>query len=404
MSARHRDTQRPQPPPTGRCPACRDSRLSHLVTLDAPVHTSKLLSSRDEALHYPRGPVSLELCLACGLITNSAFDAPNHDYSASYEETQVFSPRFRQYAAALVEDMVERQDLVGRDVLEIGCGRGDVLALLVEATGGRGIGIEPSWRGEPLDTPAAARIEVISEFLAQEHLDRELGLVVCRHTLEHVHDVQAFLGTVRAGLEPRPHTPVFFEVPDTGRILRETAFWDIYYEHCSYFTPGSMARAFRVAGFRTIELQLGFDEQYIQLTAVPDGHETEPPLHLEEPVSAIVSAADEFVIRLEATRTTWRKTLGETHARGETCVLWGAGSKGVGFLASVGLSDEVACVVDVNPAKHGMFMPGSGHEIVPPGRLVDLQPDLVVVMNPAYAEEIRSDLAMLGLDAVVTTL
>jgi len=394
--------RRPAAPPAALCPSCRVDGLRFLVSLEAPVHTSKLLSTREEALHYPRGNVRLELCTACGLITNSAFDAPNHDYSASYEETQAFSPRFREYASSLVETLVRRHDLLGRDVLEIGCGRGDVLVLLAAATGGHGVGVDPSWRGEPLEGPTALRIEVITEFLAEEHLDRDVGLVVCRHTLEHVHDVNGFLRTVRAGLDHRPQTPVFFEVPDTGRVLRETAFWDVYYEHCSYFTPGSLARAFRAAGFRPLELELGFDDQYVLLTAVPDGDGE--PLPLEEPASAIAATAGEFVRRLEATRARWRGTLGAARARGETCVLWGAGSKGVGFLASVGLTDEIACVVDVNPGKHGMFMPGSGHEIVSPGRLVDVRPDLVVVMNPAYVTEIRADLAGLGVDAEVTAL
>ena len=29
---------------------------------------------------------------------------------------------------------------------------------------------------------------------------------------------------------------MFFQVPDMSRVLRDLAFWDIYYEHCSYFT------------------------------------------------------------------------------------------------------------------------------------------------------------------------
>ena len=44
-----------------------------------------------------------------------------------------------------------------------------------------------------------------------------------------------------------------FELPDSRRVFDEVAFWDIYYEHCSYFTPGSLARLFRerIRGRRT---------------------------------------------------------------------------------------------------------------------------------------------------------
>ena len=50
-------------------------------------------------------------------------------------------------------------------------------------------------------------------------------------------------------------------------------------------------------------------------------------------------------------------------------MIWGAGSKGVAFLSMLGVGDEVDYAVDVNPGKHGMFMPGTGHEIVSPNRL-----------------------------------
>ena len=106
-------------------------------------------------------------------------------------------------------------------------------------------------------------------------------------------------------------------------------------------------------------------------------------------------AADAFVAWIETPRALAGASCGGGD-RGEVVRRLGGGSKAVGFLAALEVSDEVACVVDVNPAKHGMFMPGTGHEIVPPERLVELQPDLVVVMNPAYADEIRADLARSG--------
>jgi len=402
MTMASADVGRPMSAPGGACPACRSDDLRFLVELEAPIHTSKLLATHEEAIGYPRGTVRLELCGACGVITNSRFDAEHHDYSASYEETQAYSPRFVDYASALVHELVERYSLEDADVLEIGCGRGDVLLLLAGEAGGRAIGIEPSWKDDLPESPASDRITIVPEFLQARHLDRDLGLVVCRHTLEHVHDVLGFLRTIANGLDARPSTPLFFEVPDTGRVLRETAFWDIYYEHCSYFTPGSMARAFRAAGLAPTRLRLGFDDQYIQLDAKLGSEGTTLPL--EDSAEDVAEEAAAFVARLEDTRALWRRRFEDADDRGEVVVMWGAGSKGVGFLAALGDVAGIACVVDVNPAKHGMFMPGTGHEIVPPAALVALEPDLVVVMNPAYEDEIRAMLADLGVRATVTSL
>ena len=150
-------------------------------------------------------------------------------------------------------------------------------------------------------------------------------------------------------------------------------------------------------------MRLGFDDQYVLLTAVSDGGDAEP-LPGEESSDDIVALASAFADGVADARAHWRQALGAARERGETVVIWGAGSKGVGFLATLGLDEEIACAVDVNPAKHGMFMPGTGHEIVPPERLRDIAPDLVIVLNPAYAEEIQRDIERMGLSPAVSVL
>jgi hypothetical protein len=57
----------------------------------------------------------------------------------------------------------------------------------------------------------------------------------------------------------------------------------------------------------------------------------------------------------------------------------------------------VVGVVDLNPRKHGRFVPGTGHEVVSPDRLRDIRPDVVIVMNEVYKDEIRKDLRARGL-------
>ena len=74
------------------------------------------------------------------------------------------------------------------------------------------------------------------------------------------------------------------------------------------------------------------------------------------------------------------------------------------FLNVVPGAAAVHAVVDVNPRKHGRFIPGTGHEVVGPDALVADPPDVVLVMNSVYEDEIRSTLAGLGLASTTVTV
>ncbi len=319
-------------------------------------------------------------------------------YFVSYEETQGFSPRFREFMHELAERWIDRYELQGKDVLEIGCGKGEFLVALCERGAARGIGIDPAIVLERVSGPAASRITFIQDLYDEKYAHLTGDAVVCRHTLEHIHAVGEFLRSIRRSLEQRADTVVLFELPDVFRVLRECAFWDIYYEHCSYFTPGSLARLFRATGFDILALELDYDDQYILVEARPGSGRTEP-LALEEQPEEVARAVEAFGRKLAAVQSRWRAGLEQVRRDGGRAVVWGSGSKGVSFLTTLGITDEIGYVVDINPYKQGKFMAGTGHEIVAPGFLREYRPDLVVAMNPIYREEIQRDLDALGLDA-----
>jgi SAM-dependent methyltransferase len=381
------------------CPSCGGRELEEFYAQDdIPVHSVRLMRSRDEAVRFPRGSLRLALCRTCGFITNTAYDPSPQDYGDSYEETQGFSPTFNEWADGLAKRWVERYGLQGKQVLEIGCGKGEFLVSMVEHGVARGIGIDPSFVEERVSGPAAERVTVIKDYYSEDHAHLVGDAVVCRHTLEHIHETAKLVRLVRRSLEESPDTVVLFELPDVLRVLREVAFWDLYYEHCSYFTPGSLARLFRRAGFEVLDLALEYDDQYI-LIDCRRARGGSGPHPLEEHPAEVATAVQDFVRGFAATRAEWRDRLQGVRGDGRRSVIWGGGSKGVSFLTTLGINGEVEYVVDVNPYKQGMFMPGTGHEVVGPGFLQEYRPDLVVAMNPVYLPEIAGELSSLGVEA-----
>ena len=65
----------------------------------------------------------------------------------------------------------------------------------------------------------------------------------------------------------------------------------------------------------------------------------------------------------------------------------------------MGLKEQIEYVVDINPHKHGKYMPGTGQEIVGPEFLQDYQPQWVIAMNAIYRHEIQQDLDRLKVSA-----
>lgn len=190
-------------------------------------------------------------------------------------------------------------------------------------------------------------------------------------------------------------------------MLEELAFWDLYYEHCSYFSPGSLARLFRSVGFQVLRLSRGFENQYVLLDARLAKSEmaTEAePFNLENDLERLRRAVGRFVELTPPALASWQERLDKHQARGRSAVLWGAGSKAVGFLTTLTGDAGIDFVVDINPHKVGMHLSGTGQRIVSPAFLTDYRPDLVIVMNPVYADEIRRNLQAMELKAEVVAL
>jgi SAM-dependent methyltransferase len=383
------------------CPACDGSDLHvfHEVS-GVPVNSCLLVDDREAALGYPRGDLRLAWCGGCGFITNLAFDPTRATYSQDYEETQGFSGHFRAFIEDLSQRWVSGHGLTGKDVVEIGCGKGEFLVELVRAGVGHGTGVDPGVKPDRTPSDVADRITWVEGFFPQDHPVLHTDAVVCRHTLEHIGPVQEFMRTVREAIGDRTGTAVLFELPGTMHVLDDVWFWDTYYEHCSYFTAGSLARLFRRTGFEVLDVRSAYDDQYLLLEARPvEGTSTGPPLPLEETPAEVAAAAGRFAAGYRDTVEHWRRRVREVAEGGGRTVVWGSGSKGVAFLAALGEdADLVDSAVDINPHKHGRYMAGTGHRIIAPKQLLDVRPELVIAMNSTYLAEIGSDLSGLGLD------
>jgi SAM-dependent methyltransferase len=375
------------------CTVCESAAVTPFLRIaDAPISCSQLCSSRDEALAVPSAPILLGFCSGCGHIFNMEYGVVTLDYRPGYESSLDGSDTFMAYDYALVDDLVARYRLSGKVIVEIGCGRGRFLRALCERGDNKGVGFDPSYSDKTGEK--GADIVIYPEVYGARDLELRADFICSRHTLEHVGAPRAFLASIREAAR-RAGVPVFFEVPNGLFTLRDGGIWDVIYEHCSYFTPSSLARIFRETGYEPAGVAETFAGQFLTIDAVTCssslGVAATPGQELE---SMVGTFAESYAAKLEA----WSSTLRKFEKGGRRVVVWGAGAKATMLLNQLKPA-AVEYVVDVNPRKHGKYMIGTGQRIVPPEFLSEYPADEIICMNPNYLGEITSRARSLGSEA-----
>lgn len=384
----------------GGCPACDARALMPVLTMQAvPTNSCLMLSSPEEARAFPRGDIALMFCEACGFVFNRAFDERLTEYSERYEPTQAYSGTFRAFHQDLAARLVAGTGLAGGTVVEVGCGQGEFLHLVCRLAAARGIGFDPCLSAARADVvrDRADGVSLIGDFFADASVEGlSADLLVSKMTLEHIPAAGHFAGlTARVARNSPPGMQLFIQIPDCERIFSEGAFEDIYYEHCNYFTEASLVGLFARHGFAVEAVSREYAGQYLTIRARFTGH---PTAGVDGGEIARLRALLQRFGAIHAERVAgWRQLVQQRQAEGRRVVVWGSGSKGVTFLGALGDGEGVSHVVDINPHRQGHYMVGTGHPIVAPEALVDLQPATVIVMNAVYHAEVAAQLAGLGL-------
>ena len=387
------------------CTLCGASGMNVFFELaQVPLFCNVLWPTREAALQCPRGDVRLGFCSACAFIANLAFEPGRMEYAPDYENSLHFSSHFRSYASELATYLVDRYQLRGKNIIEIGCGKGDFLLMLCELGGNRGVGFDPGYVGDAEKPTAGLGVRFVRQGFSAHVADYPCDFLISRHMLEHVATPRSFLAGVRQVIGGRTNIVVFFEVPNAMFTLRDLGIWDIIYEHCSYFCRPSLAALFASCGFRIQALRDNYGGQFLCLEATPgNNHDNVNPDYrdeVEDAAHCVASFRDIYLRKVGS----WKQTLARLKHEGRRVTVWGGGSKGVTFLNALGDLVPIEEVVDINPRKQGMYVPGTGQRIVAPEFLRRSRPEVVLVMNPVYREEIADQIAALGVEAEIQTV
>lgn len=382
-------------PRASECPACGARDVAPCVTTPLlPVIANAFPSDRTRARAIPRVALELWACARCGHLFDAAFDPSRLVYDQGYETSLHHSAYFRAWAARLASRLSAALPERGGTVVELGCGRGEFLALFARDDR-RCLGFDRSYDGR--QAPRAGLSIEAQDYDQTRHGALCADLVVCRHVLEHLPAPATLMEALRAAAAPRG--TIYVEVPNGLWTMQDGGIWDLVHEHCGCFTPRSLAALARRTGFAVRALEIEYGGQFLCAELALDPRED----RAKEPAVDTALAAH-FADTLRAHLRHWTERLARELDAGRRVAIWGAGTKGVTFVNALPRGTEIALIVDRNPHKQGRFVPGTGQRIVAPADLVAQPPDLVLVMNPLYRDEVAAELAALGIRCEVETV
>jgi hypothetical protein len=189
-------------------------------------------------------------------------------------------------------------------------------------------------------------------------------VVILRHVLEHAHDIHALLDCLRRLVAPGGY--LVFEVPDAVRALERCDYSTVWEEHVFYFTPATLRQCFTLAGFEVVDLTSHHYTLENSLVVI-----VRPCAGRHEPLSAAeVGRETERMSRFVECYPRERAVRAARLGQGRTALL-GAGHHGAAFINLFGLERAIDFVVDDDPRKQGLYMPGSRLPIVASSELLE---------------------------------
>lgn len=364
------------------CNLCGEQQLLTLLDLgEHPIaHDFLNNPSKDEYVH----PIILCFCESCGLIQLVNPIPPELLYTdyvcLSSWKYQPHIPRF----VKMIEELtgVEKTS----NILEVGSNDGRFLKVLQERGYQKLMGVEPAH-----DAQEAARkkgVKIIPSYFnlkAAKDYVRKYGrcdLFIARQVLEHISDLKTFKDAMNTVLSPDGF--VIFEVPNFTCNI-DTADYTIWEEHVNYFSLETLSLFLAKAGIKIIHSETTL---FSGETLTVIGENVGNPLHLPSEYMKVLRAkALNYRDQWPVFRDAFTQYLREHKEKGGKVAAYGAGARLCSLINFVGLGPYIEFIVDDQPEKQGLFLPGSKLPILPGGALEKHSIDLCLLAVNTESED-----------------
>lgn len=350
-----------------RCRCC-DSEITGgcLLQYDGMPKSAQFFPDREEILTERGVDIRLYQCPWCGLLQLEGEPVP---YFREVIRAVGVSEEMQTFRRGQYQQFVEKYQLSGKKVLEVGAGSGEYMSAMKE-TGAKVYGLE--YGNEALQKGRKNGFKIWEGFPTQDFAIPEApyDAFYCMNFLEHIPDPADFLKNICQNLTEEGVGLV--EVPNTDMILKKNLFSEFISDHLLYFTADTFKQLLGINGFEVLECGTVWHE-YI--------------LSAEVRIRKTM-AVDGFVQQRRTLTTNLNSYLEQKSNENKCVAVWGAGHQALATLALTGAADKIVCVIDSAEFKQGYYTPATHLPVEPPRILEEGQIQAVLIMAASYSQEI----------------